>query len=118
MRIEYLRSMRTAISGLDRIISPNVWLLIVMRSAFSTTSASAVRGRRSKMDISPKKSPFSSTVSVVFLFRMFLQIDTLPVWMMYISSPSSPSRKTNWPLVKWLRNLAKGFSRPDMSLTP
>ena len=64
---------------------------------------------RSSIAISPKKSPFSSMASVVSPSATFFLMATLPDWMMYMSSPSSPSWKRTVPLVKWVRNLAKGF---------
>src|SRR5258706_4779669 len=108
-RIDCLRSMRTAISGLALIMSPNISPLMTMRSPSSTTSAEAERGSRSRMAISPKKSPFSRTASVVSPSFTFFLMATRPDWMMFMSSPSSPSWKRTCPLSKWVRNLANGF---------
>jgi hypothetical protein len=109
-RMEYFRSMRKAISGLDLIMSPKVSPEITMRSPPSAISAVAVRGMRSSTAISPKKSPFSRTARVTSLLApvRFL-IATRPDWMMYISSPASPSRKRTLPAGKWDRKRANGF---------
>ena len=101
--------MRTAISGLALIMSPKVSPLMTIRSPGSTTSAVADRGARSRITISPKKSPFSSTARVVSPSLTFFLMATLPDWMMYMSSPSSPSRKRTWPFSKCVRNFAKGL---------
>ena len=60
-RIDSFRNIRMAISMLPLIILSNVALLISINSASSTASAQWVRGRPSRIDISPKKSPFSIT---------------------------------------------------------
>ncbi len=90
-------------------MSPKISLPITIRSPSSTISAEADRGMRSSTAISPKKSPFSSTARVVSPCGTFFLMATRPDWMMYMSSPSSPSWKRTVPLVKWFRNLAKGF---------
>src|ERR1700732_4831886 len=54
----------------------------------------------SSTDISPKKSPFSSTASTRSWSPSRLRISTLPSLMMYISVPRSPSRKTYSPAAK------------------
>jgi hypothetical protein len=101
--------MRTAISGLALIMSPKVSPLITIRSPSSTISAVAARGRRSRIDISPKKSPFSRTASVVSPSLIFFLMATRPDWMTNMSSPSSPSWKRTCPFLKCVRNFAKGF---------
>jgi hypothetical protein len=51
--------MRIAISMFPLIILSKVIELISMSSESSTASAESVRGSPSRIDISPKKSPFS-----------------------------------------------------------
>src|SRR3990172_199171 len=63
---------------------------------------------RSRRAISPKKSPFSSTATVVSPWGTRFLIATFPARMMYMSSPSSPSFKRTVPFGKCLRNRAKG----------
>ena len=106
-RSEYLRSIRTAISGLPLTMSPKISLPITMRSPSSTISAPAVRGMCSSMAISPKKSPFSSTATTISPWGTRFLMATWPERMMYMSSPSSPSLKRTVPLGKCLRNRAK-----------
>ncbi len=108
-RSEYFRSMRTAISGLLLIMSPKRSLPMTMRSPSSSISAPAERGMRSRIAISPKKSPFSRTARVVSPWGTRFLMATFPDWMMYISSPSSPSLNSTVPFLKWFKNLAKGF---------
>src|SRR6185369_572742 len=61
--------------------------------------AEAARGTSSRIDISPKKSPFSSTARMVSFPPTLLRISILPSWMMNISVPRSPSRKTKSPVL-------------------
>ena len=63
-RRESLRSIRTAISALCRSISSNVVWLIRTSSQSVFARADAVRGTSSRIDISPKKSPFSRVARI------------------------------------------------------
>ena len=89
--------MRTAISGLSLSIWSKVEPLICSSRVSVSARAEAARGRSSSTDISPKKSPFSSTARTVSLVPTWFRISIFPSWMMYISVPSSPSRKMKSP---------------------
>jgi hypothetical protein len=92
--------MRTAISGVFLIMSPKTSPPMTTRSPSSTISAAAERGILSRMAISPKKSPFSSTARVTSPWGTRFLMATRPERMMNISSPSSPSLKRTLPLGK------------------
>ena len=69
-----------------------------MRSSRASLRATAVakRGWSSRIAISPKKSPASRLASGSAPLRA-RRISTVPVSMMYISVPASPSRNTGCP---------------------
>src|SRR6476661_7106884 len=98
-RRESLRIMRTAISGLPWRRWSKVEPLICSRRRSVRARAEAARGRSSSTDISPKKSPFSSTARICSSSPTWLRISTFPSLMMYISVPRSPSRKTYSPVL-------------------
>src|SRR6266545_1889111 len=102
-RRDSLRIMRTATSGLSRSIWSNVEPLIWRILAGVRAGAEAARGMSSRIDISPKKSPFSRTAMAVSWSFIRLRISILPSWMMYISVPRSPSRKMYSPSLSSMR---------------
>ncbi len=90
--------MRTAISGLARSIWSKVEPLIDSSVTSLKARAVAVRGRSSRIAISPKKSPFSRTASGTDSPPCTrLEISTLPSCTMNISVPRSPSSKITSP---------------------
>src|SRR3990172_1901020 len=95
---------RMAISTFPRIRLSNVFRSIASSSLASTASADADRGLSFNIAISPRNSPFSSTARVFSTPRIRLLIFTLPAWMMYISSPLSPSWNRTVPAGNFLPN--------------
>ena len=91
------------------------------KTSSSTSSIAvtvAVRWMRLTMAISPKKSPFSRTEMTFVFPANRLLTRTLPVWMMYISSPSSPSRQITDPGVYLRLNLCRRSSGMTPGLYP
>ena len=73
---------------------------------------------RSSTAISPKKSPFSSTATVISPWATRFLIATRPERMMNMSSPSSPSLKRTVPLGKRLMKRAKASFSAALIVRP